>query len=110
MYTFGKSKRLLTKSDYNQVFSDAKRLSTSEFIVLYRKNNQDDSRLGLAISKKILAKSHDRNRIKRIIRESYRQANVASYDIVVLAKTAIKTQSNHHLFTNLSGLWAKLSK
>jgi ribonuclease P protein component len=42
----------------------------------------------LAISKKIIRKAVDRNRIKRMIRESFRlnQQQLGYFDIVVLAK------------------------
>lgn len=109
MFRFTKTQRLLTKSSYDRVFSQAKKLTTPEFILLYRENALGYSRLGLAISKKSLAKAHDRNRIKRLIRESFRQTQLPNIDLVILAKSGIKDVSNAIISTNLGNLWLKLN-
>ena len=71
MNTFSKSKRLLKKEDYDSVFSQSKKLSTQEFIILYCNNTIGHARLGLAIAKKNIPKAHDRNRLKRLLRETF---------------------------------------
>lgn len=110
MFEFDKTHRLIKKSDYDYVFSQAKRISTSELTLLYRDNNVGHARLGLALSKKMIAKSHDRNRVKRLIRETFRlNTNLPSVDIIVLAKRGMDKFSNTKIRDVLSGSWKKIS-
>lgn len=82
---------------------------TAEFIVLHKLNTVQQGRLGLAISKKMLSKAHERNRIKRILRESFRTRDLPSVDLVFLAKKGLAKKSNTILFDNLSLIWDKLA-
>lgn len=109
MFRFTKAQRLLTKLSYDRVFSQAQKLTTPEFILLYRENTLGYSRLGLAISKKSIAKAHDRNRMKRLIRESFRQAKLPNVDLILLAKSGAKNVTNTVVLTNLGKLWLKLN-
>ena len=56
------------------------------FTVLYSANGTHQPRLGLAIGKKHCRLSTGRNRLKRIVRESFRQnrASLGGLDIVVM--------------------------
>lgn len=108
MFAFTKTQRLLKKTDYDYVFEQAKKIVTADFIVLYRKNNLSQARLGLALSKKRIAKAHDRNRIKRLVREGFRQNKMYSVDMIFLAKQGIAKQSNKQINTALSKIWEKL--
>lgn len=108
MNDFPKTKRLLKKIEYDEVFSNAKKLTTSEFIFLYRRNTIEHARLGLAISKKMVAKSHDRNRLKRLLRETFRTAALPNLDVIVLAKRGVAGVQNSILISHLSGVWGKL--
>lgn len=109
MFAFNKSQRLLKKADYDYVFEQAKKIATSDFIVLYRKNDLGYSRLGLAISKKMLAKAHDRNRVKRLLREGFRQRQLPSLDLIFLAKQGLAKKPNLSINNTLSKTWEKLS-
>lgn len=110
MYCFTKTRRLLKKQEYDYVFEKAKKTTSENFTFLYRDNKIGQARLGLVLSKKIIAKAHDRNRVKRMIRESFRQkADLPALDIIVLAKPTIKHASNATLFDNLELTWNKIS-
>lgn len=109
MFVFKKQQRLLKKIEYDHVFDQAKKIVTAEFILLYRKNNLGYARLGLALSKKMIAKAHDRNRIKRILRESFRQRSLPAVDMVFLARTGIAKKSNADININLSNAWERLT-
>lgn len=108
MYAFNKKQRLLKKSDYDRVFEQAKKITTPDFVILFRRNDFGISRIGLALSKRLINKSHDRNRVKRLIRESFRQAQLPAIDIVVLARQSTGKQTNLNLLTNLNKTWEKL--
>ncbi len=108
MYCFDKAHRLLKKSDYDHVFTQAKKLVTSNFIVLYRENTVGHARLGLALSKKTIAKAHDRNRVKRMLRESFRTRSLPAVDIVILARHGVANVQNSVVIAKLSNTWDEL--
>lgn len=109
MFSFKKTQRLLKKSDYDHVFAQAKKIVTTDFILLSRKNNLGYARLGLALSKKMIAKAHDRNRIKRLLRESFRQTQLPAIDVIFLARSGIAKQISSAVNTRLGKTWEQLS-
>ena len=110
MTSFDKTRRLLTKSDYDYVFAKAKKITTPEFIVLYRDNSMGFSRIGLAFSRKAIAKAHDRNRVKRVVRETFRIQHLIAVDIVVLAKPGAGRIQQETIIASLGKIWDKLCK
>jgi ribonuclease P protein component len=59
--------------------------------VLARLNELPEARLGLAISRRVAPRAVDRNRLRRLARESFRQLTLAPLDYVVMArKDALK--------------------
>ncbi|MDF1677794.1 MAG: ribonuclease P protein component [Legionellaceae bacterium] len=110
MFGFDKTHRLLHKQEFDVVFRCAKKITNPEFTVLFCKNTLGHARLGLVISKKIVNKAHDRNRIKRILRESFRlNSQLPAVDIVVLAKPFVKKALSFQMRANLDKLWNRLS-
>jgi ribonuclease P protein component len=109
MYGFKKNCRLLVKKDYDHVFEQAKKIATSDFMILYRENEIGHARLGLAISKKAINKAHDRNRFKRLLRETFRQrVQLPAVDIIVLARSSVSKTDRLILMANLGKAWDKL--
>jgi len=82
--------KLLTAENYKNVFAKAERFGNRSFTVLARENGLDHARLGLAISKKCAKRAVDRNRIKRILRESFRlnQHELPCVDIIAMCKSS----------------------
>ncbi len=92
------------------MFAQAKKIVTPEFIILYRDNEIGHSRIGLALSKKMIAKAHDRNRVKRILREAFRtDKRLPSVDIVMLARPGVGKVPNSIINAKLGTAWNKLS-
>ena len=110
--SFGKQRRLLTPHDYRQVFQSATfKVSSRDLLVLARINQGSTARLGLVIAKKHVRRANQRNRIKRVIRESFRQQQyIAGLDLVVLARGALDQRSNEELFQLLTQLWQQLQR
>jgi ribonuclease P protein component len=108
--TFPRSLRLLTKQDYRFVFDDANKLGSHAITLLYRKNEKKHARLGVIVSKKILAKAVMRNRFKRRIRESFRQYqhHFPGIDIVILSKPGAKKLNSAALQKNVERVWRPL--
>ena len=109
---FGRQQRLVQADDFTRIFDKPERRADKFFTILYRETGQPAGRLGLAISKKRARRAVDRNRIKRIIRESFRhsQAGLAGKDIIVLARDITAETDNGSLFLSLQNHWQRLSK
>ncbi len=108
---FSRDSRLLTAKDYARVFENPLRSSDNHFTVLARKSNSGDARLGLAVSKKNAKLAVERNRIKRLIRESFRthQDELHGLDIVVMNRRLTAQQDNRTLVLSLSRHWQKVA-
>ncbi len=80
---FEKKFRLLSARDFDELKVGSSSYKKASLIIYYKKNSFNQSRIGLSIPKKI-GKSHDRNRLKRIIREYYRNSpyKFLGYDIL----------------------------
>lgn len=78
--------------------------------MLARENGTGDARLGLAISKKHCRLASRRNRVKRVVRESFRrhQAELAGLDLVVLARQGTGDATNGQLMASLQRHWQRL--
>lgn len=107
--TFSREQRLLAPVQFQAVFEQPQRASTPQLTLLARQNNLENARLGLTVAKKHLKRAHARNRIKRIVRESFRlkQHQLPNYDFVFVAKGGIGKLTNAELFETLEKLWQR---
>jgi len=105
-------KQKLTKAiDFNRVFNKPFVSSDACFKVLARTNEGELPRLGMAVSRQIDKRAVGRNRIKRIVRESFRLQYSqcgACLDIVILPRRESATMCNEKLFNSLKHHWARL--
>lgn len=110
-YRFTKHQRLLCAKDYSPVFAKADfKVSNKTLLILARQNDLGISRLGLVVSKKNIRHAVQRNRVKRVTRESFRllQHSIPAIDIVVLARRGLGELSNAELHAELNRLWNSL--
>lgn len=112
-HKFSRELRLITPSSFKNVFSSNPICVGSAYIIVLAKaNHLNYSRLGLAISKKSNKTAVGRNRIKRLIRESFRHNHQRfnNLDIVVISKVGIANVDNIELTKILEKSWNRLIK
>ena len=128
--TFPRHARLRNPQQFKETFSQGRRISTPLFRLHARlvpsaqdeKNariepagiestdeNTASARLGIAVSKRVDAHAVGRNRIKRIIRESFRamRARLPAGDYVLLAQREAARANNAQLVHALDALWIR---
>ena len=110
-FGFPKDSRLLTSSHFKAVFDSAQyKISCRHFLILAIDNETERGRLGMVIAKKHVSKAIHRNRIKRLIRNSFRNTarSLSGLDIVVLARKNASELDNPLLANKLNVLWGDL--
>jgi ribonuclease P protein component len=72
-YSLGKSERLKSRKQIDQVFETGKKITLFPFRLLYRiEEGRGNIKAGFTVGSKNFPRAVDRNRIKRLSRESYR--------------------------------------
>lgn len=112
MTTFPPNTRLHHKKQFDAVYKRGLRVSDAYFWANACDNKTQSPRLGLAISAKNIGNAVNRNRVKRIIRESFRRRGTAmpSCDVVVSAKPAARHADNALLVASLEKLWSGIAQ
>ena len=107
--------RLLKPADFKQVFKNNQATNDRLFRVLARANRAGRPRLGMAVSKKVDRTAVGRNRIKRVIRESFRhwvaeKSGGIGIDVVVLPRASAAAICNQQLFRSLTVHWSRIDR
>jgi ribonuclease P protein component len=110
---FSRQNRLLKPAEFRSVFKRHNRSEDQYLKVLARENTSAHHRLGLAVAKKNCRRAIDRNRIKRLVRESFRHHVAGStggtpMDFVVMSKAESNAVANTVLYRSLERHWHKL--
>ncbi|SEI71300.1 ribonuclease P protein component [Frateuria terrea] len=102
--------RVRRAGDFVALRQASGRLGGRCFSVRWRPNGLDHARLGLAISKRVSKRAVERNRIKRLVRESFRRARhgLPPIDLVVMAREAAAGVPGTELLVELDALWRRL--
>ncbi|GEN23814.1 ribonuclease P protein component [Halomonas cupida] len=111
--TFPRHYRLLTAGDYRHVFDSAVyKVHGKGLMALATPNDLGHPRLGLVFSKKNVRRAVDRNRLKRLARESVRhsQYRLPGVDIVLLARRGVNEVDNNTVHRQLFGMWRRLER
>ena len=110
---FGREKRLLKPRHFKAVFdSPSGKAPGKSVLLLARANDLGHPRLGLVIGKKSVKLAVERNRLKRVIRDSFRlnQELLGGLDIVVVARKGLGDLQNPELHQQFGKLWKRLAR
>jgi ribonuclease P protein component len=104
--------RLRHKVDFDAAYARGRRMNDGFFSVTARVNDAGAPRLGLAVAVKVAGGAVARNRLRRIIRESFRlhQRTLPAADLVVSARPAARNASAQALRLSLAALWKKVGE
>lgn len=93
------------------MFKKSYRSIDSYFTVLAHSHNEDQTKLGLAIAKKVIRKAVSRNRVKRLVRENFRHHKIElqGFDLVVMARSQALKATNNELAESLMKHWQNIS-
>jgi len=105
--SFPRQLRLTRADEFRQVFQNNCRQGDTSITILVGKKLGRSPRLGFAIAKKQIPKAVQRNRLKRIFRESFRknQQRLPIRDMVVLVRRPILNLDRTQLNITLENHW-----
>ena len=92
------------------MFREGQRSADRYFTVLYCGNGSSEPRLGFAISRQRVRLAVGRNRLRRLVRESFRhiRPELPGVDIVVMARDAAGSADREQLAGSLARHWRRL--
>jgi ribonuclease P protein component len=102
--------RLRRPGEFAALRSSSGRAGGRCFHLRYRGNDLGHARLGLAISKRVSKRAVERNRIKRLLRESFRRIRhqLPAVDLMVMAREQTAGVPGPDLLAEIDLLWKKL--
>jgi len=110
--TFTPAQRLVHKAQFDAVYQQGSKLGDSCFLVLIKPNGLSIARLGLSVSARTVGNAVNRNRIKRVIRNSFRlnHTQLPAVDIVVNTRPGARDATNGLLAERLAQHWKNVVK
>jgi ribonuclease P protein component len=108
----GRRKHVLRqRADFEAVLGTGWRLASRNFVLRAGPNNVTHARLGIIAGKKAAARSVDRNRAKRLIREAFRAAFaiLGSYDVTIQIRSDLRSELNDSVRAELAKLLESLA-
>lgn len=110
--SFSRQFRLREEKKFRELLSSGAKTSTPYFFIRHRSNGGPDPRLGIVAPKKTFRRVVDRNRLKRIARESFRRAarRLPPHDFLVYYLASALVTEGVVLAQSLRECWARISK
>lgn len=107
---FPRAARLVRAAEF-AALRGGKRLAGRHFHAELRFTEHDTARLGLAVSKRVSKRAIERNRLKRLARESFRRCRVElpTVDLVLVARPSAAGIGNTELLADLAELWQRVA-
>jgi ribonuclease P protein component len=109
VFRYTRSLRLVTAADFKRVFDRPQKKSSDRyFTLLAQQNNTGSARLGLAVSSKTISTAAARNRIKRVVRETFRlrRQQLDALDFVVVPRHGADQKNKRELHAILDKAWS----
>lgn len=108
---FGPELRLRSKLQFDAIYAGGRRIDDRFFGLRVIPNGLQHPRIGLAVAIKTAGNAVVRNRVRRLVRESFRlaQNDLPAVDIVVAAKFPTREAPLPTLRASLAALWQRVA-
>jgi len=109
---FPKKERLRKRKDFIEIFNQGKKTYSSHLILFCRANGGQSARVGITASRKV-GTAVVRNRVKRLIREYYRQHKsffTAQFDYSLVVKQSFSRLPKRAAEEQLSALLKRCNR
>jgi ribonuclease P protein component len=109
-HSFPRAARL-TKAAEFAALRGGQRISCRHFHAEFRPNTLTTGRLGLVVSKRVSKRAVDRNRLKRLSRDSFRRwcERLPCVDLVLIPRASAVPIAGRDLLRDLDTLWQRLA-
>lgn len=109
--SFGAELRLRSKPQFDAIYAAGRRIDDRFFGLRVKPNGLGFPRIGLAVAVKTAGNAVLRNRLRRLVRESFRLAryDLPAVDIVVAAKFPAAEAPATTLRASLATLWQRVA-
>src|SRR5262245_1784671 len=110
-FRFGPELRLRSKLQFDAIYAGGRRIDDRYFALRVKPNGLTHPRIGLAVAVKTAGSAVARNRLRRLVRESFRleQHALPAVDIVVGAKIPAREAPATALRASLATLWQRVA-
>jgi ribonuclease P protein component len=107
---FQPAQRLRRPAEFQQVYAQGRKFGNEYFSAAVHANQIAHPRLGLSIAARTVGNAVQRNRVKRVVRDSFRrqQGKLPAADIVIGARMAARTAAKAQLHIGLQQLWDRI--
>ncbi len=109
---FPKTLRLRKRPRFLAVAESGRKVHTAHFLLLWRPNQMAHPRLGITVTRRV-AGAVGRNRLKRMVREAFRQRGrhlLPPVDVVVVAKKQAHLLPGARVSGELEAAWMKIKQ
>ena len=113
-FSFPKAARVVSRADFEALYASAPKAAGRYVVVWAAPGKSGGPRLGVAAAKRTFHDAHQRNRAKRLVRESFRHlrpsvAAEGAFDIAVAARFRILSAKEGDVRADLRRALARLS-
>ncbi|MCC7461812.1 MAG: ribonuclease P protein component [Gammaproteobacteria bacterium] len=105
------AQRMRRPTEFREVYARGRRIGNEMFAAHILANGTDSARLGLSIAVRATGGAVRRNRMRRLIRESFRlrRATLPALDIIVSLRAPARGASAGELRGALERLWQRMA-